>query len=86
MAYDPMKALQAAGVLQGPLPPDVEKAIANLIQEEVDTLIARKSQLPATVNQVAQWTTPAVSPTAMMSNVGEKCLCGVWSGSGTGGG
>jgi hypothetical protein len=79
MAYDPVKALQAAGVLEGPLPPELTSALANLSQDDVDTIISHRSQLPA----AAPWIAPSAAPLAA-APVAMACMCGVWSGSGSG--
>ena len=78
MAYDPLKALQSAGVLQGAMPHDLEKAIAGLSQDEVDLIIAGNYRLPPN----APWSTPQAA--AMSGVVAMSCMCGVWSGSGSG--
>jgi hypothetical protein len=83
MAYDPVKALQAAGILEGPLPADLASALANLSQDDVDTIISHKSQLPPSPSQVAKpWITPDTAALAVTPAL--SCLCGVWSGSGAG--
>jgi hypothetical protein len=82
MSYDPLKALQSAGVLEGPMPTGLEKAIATLTQEEVDLIIANRNRLPANLSQMLAWTAPNAA--AMSAQVQMSCLCGIWSGSGAG--
>ncbi|MEU7746681.1 MULTISPECIES: StsA-related sactipeptide RiPP [unclassified Nonomuraea] len=85
MAFDPKEALRAAGVLNDPIAAEVEAAFATLTKEETDLLISLKDKLPAALPVVmagGQWARPEVevhneSPEA-------SCLCGAWSGSGSG--
>jgi hypothetical protein len=81
MAYDPVKALQAAGLFEPPLPPGVEQALSKLSQDEVDIIISTgKSRLSPGAAPAAPWYTPDVA--AMSGVVRPMCACGAWSGSG----
>lgn len=79
MSYDPMKALQAAGVFDVDLPPSLKKAMAGLSQDEVDIIVAAKSEAP---QKPAPWTPPNVQQ--MQGDVAMGCACGLWTGSGAG--
>ena len=88
MPYDPLKALKAAGILEGPLSADAEKAIGTLSQDDVDLIISHKANLPAVVPAAAAprpqaaWTAPQATTMSMQAAM--SCMCGVWSGSGSG--
>ncbi|GIH67932.1 StsA-related sactipeptide RiPP [Sphaerimonospora thailandensis] len=87
MAFDPREALREAGVLNSPLAAEVEAAFATLTQEEVDLIISLKDRLPAVLPEVlahaasdGQWAKPEVEAHGVP--VQDKCMCGIWSGSG----
>lgn len=81
MSYDPLKALRAAGIFEGPLPASLEQALSKLTQEEVDMIISHGSRNPSfSSSQPPAWSSPQVSPLSPTSAVG--CACGAWSGSG----
>ncbi|GLW26044.1 MULTISPECIES: StsA-related sactipeptide RiPP [Microbispora] len=89
MAFDPREALREAGVLNSPLAAEVEAAFATLTQEEVNLLISLKDKLPTALPGVlahagagGEWSRPEVE--AHTVPVESKCLCGAWSGSGSG--
>lgn len=79
MSYDPLKALGAAGVLQGELPNSLKKAISSLSQDEVDLIISAKNDGSSSP---ASWAAPAARQ--MQGDVAQGCACGLWSGSGSG--
>jgi hypothetical protein len=81
MTYDPVKALQAAGVFGDSLPETVKQAMAGLSQDEVDVIISAHTA-KSDVSQMAAWMAPAAAP--MQGSVAMRCACGVWSGSGAG--
>ncbi|MCW2876904.1 MAG: hypothetical protein JWQ95_1004 [Sphaerisporangium sp.] len=89
MAFDPRETLREAGVLGSSTAPEVEEAFATLTREETDLLVSLKSRLPAALPEVlahsgdgGQWTTPEVE--AHNLEVAPACMCGAWSGSGSG--
>ena len=84
MEFDPIASLRAAGVLGDTLR-DHEQYYSSLSQEETALLIRLKDRLPSFLPEVqghsADWARPeAAAPgvTAM------DCMCGAWSGSGSG--
>jgi hypothetical protein len=81
MAYDPVKALQAAGVFGDSLPEVMKQAIAGLSQDEVDVIISAHTA-KSDNTQLSAWMAPAAVP--MQGSVAMRCACGVWSGSGAG--
>ncbi|RCG29881.1 hypothetical protein DQ384_17055 [Sphaerisporangium album] len=92
MAFDPREALRDAGVLSDPIAAEVEEAFATLTHEEVDLLISLKSRLPAVLPEVlarspqaGEWATPeVVAHVDEAPSIGGSCMCGAWSGSGSG--
>ncbi|MEU8269404.1 StsA-related sactipeptide RiPP [Sphaerisporangium sp. NPDC049002] len=91
MAFDPTEELRDAGVLHSPIAAEIEEAFATLTREEVDLLISLKSRLPAVLPEVlsqsgasAPWATPEVVAHNTEIGVAPSCLCGAWSGSGSG--
>ncbi|MFC4586155.1 StsA-related sactipeptide RiPP [Sphaerisporangium corydalis] len=88
MAFDPRQTLRDAGVLSSSTRPEIEEAFATLTREETDLLVSLKSRLPAVLPEVmahsgdGQWTTPEVE--AHDLDAAASCLCGAWSGSGSG--
>ena len=83
MAYDPLKALQAAGILGDPMPEPVKVAIAQLSQAEVDLIISAQTTKFSSA-ALKQWMIPAAMP-VQGPPMTTQCLCGIWSGAGTGG-
>ncbi|MEV7964502.1 StsA-related sactipeptide RiPP [Sphaerisporangium sp. NPDC088356] len=90
MAFDPTEELRDAGVLNSPIAAEIEEAFATLTREEVDLLISLKSRLPAVLPEVlsqstasGQWATPEVVAHNQIE-AAPSCLCGAWSGSGSG--
>jgi hypothetical protein len=83
VTYNARKALTAAGILSGPMPSEVEQFFNGLSQEEIDVIISVKSRLEAILPDVVahSYTEPEAS---QMRSV-DDCLCGAWSGSGSGG-
>lgn len=81
MAYDPLKALQSAGVLGDEMPEPVKKAIAGLTQDEVDLIISAKTSKSDSCRP-GPWIPPVATPKS--GEVGIMCACGLWSGSGGG--
>ncbi|MFI6323628.1 StsA-related sactipeptide RiPP [Nonomuraea sp. NPDC050556] len=80
MTFDPREALREAGVFNTPLAAEVEEAFATLTREEVDLLISLKDRIPASLPQM--WATPEVEVHGLDADA--KCMCGAWSGSGSG--
>lgn len=84
MSYDPLKALRAAGILECPLPAELEQAINKLTQEEVDLIISHKTHNPSLSAPQTQWTNPKVNPlSGAMGGLESHCYCSTWSGAGT---
>ncbi|GIH48516.1 StsA-related sactipeptide RiPP [Microbispora rosea] len=91
MAFDPREALREAGILNSPLAAEVEEAFATLTREEVALLISLKDKLPTALPGVlahagagGEWSRPEVEAHTYVAPVEGKCLCGAWSGSGSG--
>ncbi|WP_066366059.1 StsA-related sactipeptide RiPP [Herbidospora mongoliensis] len=93
MSFDPAEELRQAGILNSPLAAEVEEAFATLTREEVDLLVSLKDKLPnalpgvlagvsAGVSADGEWSEPEV--VAHSVPVAADCLCGAWSGSGSG--
>ncbi|MEW9532575.1 StsA-related sactipeptide RiPP [Microbispora sp. NPDC049125] len=86
MAFDPRETLREAGVLSSSTAPEVEEAFATLTREETDLLVSLKSRLPAVLPEVmahsGEWATPEVE--AHELEAAASCMCGAWSGSGSG--
>lgn len=84
MAYNPAEALREAGILGGTMSPEVEEFYASLTQEETETLISLRNRLNALLPEVVahEWDRPEA--TAEGLDAAMLCLCGAWSGSGTG--
>jgi hypothetical protein len=80
MAYDPVKALQAAGVFAGSMPESVKQALSGLSQEEVDLIISAHTARSETAT-LAPWMSPGAMPT--QGAMTRLCACGIWSGSGS---
>jgi hypothetical protein len=81
VSYDPVQALLAAGVFQEPIPETLALALKKMNQDEVDMIISAHSETSKNAG-VAPWALPAAS--AMQGEVALRCMCGVWSGSGSG--
>lgn len=81
MTFDPREALRDAGVFNTPLAAEVEEAFATLTREEVDLLISLKDRIPTNVPAML-WARPEVEVHSLDADA--KCMCGAWSGSGSG--
>jgi hypothetical protein len=53
MTYNPAEALREAGILGGPMSPDLEAFYGSLTKQEVDVLISTKTRLDAILPDVA---------------------------------
>ncbi|GLX95373.1 hypothetical protein GT755_19240 [Herbidospora sp. NEAU-GS84] len=93
MSFDPTEELRQAGILNSQLAAEVEEAFATLTREEVDLLISLKDKLPNALPGVlagvsagasadGEWSEPEVVAHTMAAAA--DCLCGAWSGSGSG--
>jgi len=84
MAYNPSEALRAAGIVQGPMPPEIEDFYGSLTQQETETIISLKSRLEAALPDVAAHSQDWASPEATQQgfDAAMMCACGIWSGSG----
>ncbi|HEX6499672.1 MAG TPA: StsA-related sactipeptide RiPP [Micromonosporaceae bacterium] len=85
MAYNSVDALRDAGIVSGPLSPELEQYYASLTKEETDVLIRVHSRLAAILPDVQahsqDWTSPEATQQGF--DAAMLCACGAWSGSGT---
>jgi hypothetical protein len=85
MAYNPAEALRAAGILDGPMAPELEEFYASLTQQETETLISLKSRLedilPEVVAHSQDWATPEAAQQGF--DAAMLCACSIWSGAGS---
>lgn len=84
MAYSSADALREAGILGGPLRPELEEFYAGLTRDETDVLISVKNRLAAVLPDVVahsqDWTRPEATQEGF--DAAMLCACGLWSGSG----
>jgi hypothetical protein len=84
MTYNSREALEAAGILNGPMSPALEELFSSLTQEEAETLISVRRRADALVPDVTahsqDWTKPEASQQGFEATT--LCACGAWSGSG----
>jgi hypothetical protein len=84
MTYNAADDLRAAGILSGEMSPELEEFYAGLTRAEAGTLISVKSRLEALLPDVVahSYTAPEVSEQDFDASM--LCMCGAWSGAGTG--
>jgi hypothetical protein len=84
MTYNSAEALREAGILGGPMRPELEEFYGSLTRQEVDVLISTKTRLDAILPDVVAHSQPWTSPEATQEgfDAAMLCACGAWSGSG----
>jgi hypothetical protein len=84
MTYNSAEALREAGILGGPMRPELEEFYGSLTKQEVDVLISTKTRLDAILPDVVAHSQPWTSPEATQEgfDAAMLCACGAWSGSG----
>ena len=86
MDQNPEAALRAAGLLSGPLSPELEQFYATLTKKETEVLLSVASRIDALLSDVSahsqeqDWTKPEASQQGFDATT--LCACGAWSGSG----
>ncbi|GAB1642146.1 StsA-related sactipeptide RiPP [Krasilnikovia sp. MM14-A1259] len=84
MAFDSASALRQAGILGGPMTPELEEFYGSLTQEETEVLISTKNRLMAVLPDVVahsqEWAKPEATQEGF--DAAMLCACGAWSGSG----
>ena len=84
MSFDPEAFLRGAGIVQGSVPPEVEKVYRSMTKQEADVLVSLKNRLLAGSAEVVAHSEDWAKPQATQEgfDAAMLCLCGVWSGSG----
>lgn len=84
MTYNPSEALRAAGIVQGPMPPEIEDFYGSMTQQETETIISLKSRLEAVSPDVTAHSQDWASPEATQQgfDAAMLCACGLWTGGG----
>lgn len=84
MSFDSAAALREAGILGGPMTPELEGFYGSLSQDETQLLISLKNRLNATLPDVVahgqEWVKPQANQEGF--DAAMLCACGLWSGSG----
>ncbi|AGL17730.1 StsA-related sactipeptide RiPP [Actinoplanes sp. N902-109] len=84
MTYNSAAALREAGIIGGPMSPELEEFYASLTQQETEVLISTKNRLVALFPDVAahsqDWSTPEA--TGQELDAAMLCACAIWSGAG----
>ncbi|MFI1995416.1 StsA-related sactipeptide RiPP [Actinoplanes sp. NPDC020271] len=84
MAFNAADALREAGILSGPMTPEVEEFFSTLSESETQVLISTRNRLAAVLPDVvahsATWAKPEASEQDF--DAAMLCMCGAWSGSG----
>lgn len=84
MSFDSAASLREAGLLGGPMTPELEEFFGSLTKEETSVLISLKNRLNAVMPDVVahsqDWTRPQATEGGF--DAGMLCACGIWSGSG----
>ena len=84
MSFDSEAFLRSAGVIEGKVPPEVEKVYQSMTKAEADVLVSLKNRILAGSAEVVahseDWSKPQATQEGF--DAAMLCACGIWSGSG----